>query len=93
MGDQASQPSLEDRDVAEPFDGLMLDVESQGAWDESADVEEAEAAFVLLVGLCRLLDDYRIEQRNGPALRKTDDGNGPSDPNLRGSDAQPFAKT
>jgi hypothetical protein len=36
---------------------LVLAVDARRARDEASDVEEAEAAFVLLVGLGGLLDD------------------------------------
>ena len=62
---KASQALVEDRDVALAVDGLVLDMQDQGPRDHAPYVEEAEAAFVLLVGLRGLLYHARIEQRHG----------------------------
>jgi hypothetical protein len=58
----------------------------------AADVEEAEAAFVLFVLLSGLLDDPGVEQRDRLAVVGADDRRGPVDADLRGRDAEAFAE-
>jgi hypothetical protein len=67
VGDQAGRAPVEDGDAAGAIEVLVLDVDREGAVHDASDVEEAQAALVLLVAR-GLLDDHWIvwPRRAGP---------------------------
>ena len=60
--DETGQPAPVDRGDRGPVESGGLDDDRQGATNEAADVEEAEAAFVLFFGLRRAFDDAGLSR-------------------------------
>ncbi len=65
-----------------PVEVLVFDLDAVGSGDHAADVEKAEAAFVLLIGADGLVDDARVKQGNNLAVWCPDDGSCASDADL-----------
>ncbi len=64
--------SLEDRDPPLPVDVLVLDVDGERSRHHPSDIEEAQAAFVLLVLSLGFLNDSRVQQGDGfPRIHQT----------------------
>lgn len=77
VGDQAGDPAFEDGDAVITGDVLVFDVNDHRAGNQAADIEEAQAAFVLLVAVFAAFDDLGIEQGDHVvAAGRSDDGRG-----------------
>jgi hypothetical protein len=88
VGDEAGEGAVEGGDVAGAVGVLVFDVDGQGAGDVAADVEERQAAFVLGVGVYRLVDDLGVEEGELVAVGGADDGGGAVDADLGSGQAE-----
>src|SRR5262245_24453398 len=91
MSDQAGVASVEAGNASGAVGVLVLDVESHRAGDHAADVEEAEAAFVLLVAW-GLFDHDGVDERDRVLAGWLDEGGSAADADLGGGDADALAK-
>lgn len=62
MGDEVGISPFKDSDASFSGDVLVLNGEDQRAGNDAADVEEAQAALVLLVGLRAAFDDRGLSK-------------------------------
>ena len=92
VGDEADVASVEAGDAASAVGVLVLDVERQRARDHAADIEEAEAALVLLVAW-GLFDDDGIDERDRVLAGHLDEGGGAADADLGAAMPTPLPKT
>jgi riboflavin biosynthesis pyrimidine reductase len=94
MSHQPGHSVVEDDDVLPAVRPGAGDLDVQRAGDEAADVEEGQAALVLLVSLGGLADDDGVEHDDGLSAEvgRDDDRGGAGDADLRGSDAHALAE-
>jgi hypothetical protein len=85
QGHEVELPTPWRRPCTRPgFDGDL-----QGVGNETADVEETQAALVLLVRFVGAVSDPQVDQNDGRGVAgRLDDGDGTSDADLRDGDAR-----
>jgi hypothetical protein len=93
-GHQACHGVVEGEDVLLAVGAGAGDLDVQRAGDEAADVEEGQAALVLLVGLGGLADDDGVEHDEGvgAGVGRDHDRGGAADAGLRGGYAHALAE-